>query len=420
MRLPEDRIKQAILHPDGDARQAAVTYFEDVYSRDPEVMPLAIRALEQYGRGTAFRYFHVLTRPAQTETTIDWVVRELQQARGERTYLDNLSDLLCHADPPLVLPRAREILDAPGFAPILAPRFRERLELLSWDAARCWAELGRIAEEGKAKYVSTEIDYGHALQVVEALSRQGEAYRERVLSLLAQPLEDSDDNPLTWLECFVVALAGEMRLQAAIPLIVRKLHGEGEVLLSECLHALARIGTDETTRALADGFPEAAEDYRLFAAEALGNIHTDLAVQRVLELLPGEQDYTVRANLGHALVSNFVPEGVEVVRRMILEDSYDSFLIDLRDGLVAACKVMDVTFPEMAAWEKEAEEKDRAVEARRRALESPPVKRPPPPPRELPLPVKHPFVQEAKKVGRNDPCPCGSGKKFKVCCLRKG
>lgn len=25
----------------------------------------------------------------------------------------------------------------------------------------------------------------------------------------------------------------------------------------------------------------------------------------------------------------------------------------------------------------------------------------------------------AKKIGRNDPCPCGSGKKYKVCCLRK-
>ncbi len=26
-----------------------------------------------------------------------------------------------------------------------------------------------------------------------------------------------------------------------------------------------------------------------------------------------------------------------------------------------------------------------------------------------------PFVREAPKVGRNDPCPCGSGKKFKQC-----
>ena len=28
-----------------------------------------------------------------------------------------------------------------------------------------------------------------------------------------------------------------------------------------------------------------------------------------------------------------------------------------------------------------------------------------------------PFVRETPKVGRNDPCPCGSGKKFKQCCL---
>ena len=24
-----------------------------------------------------------------------------------------------------------------------------------------------------------------------------------------------------------------------------------------------------------------------------------------------------------------------------------------------------------------------------------------------------------KKIGRNDPCPCGSGKKYKYCCMNK-
>ena len=24
--------------------------------------------------------------------------------------------------------------------------------------------------------------------------------------------------------------------------------------------------------------------------------------------------------------------------------------------------------------------------------------------------------REGKKIGRNDPCPCGSGKKYKKCC----
>lgn len=28
-----------------------------------------------------------------------------------------------------------------------------------------------------------------------------------------------------------------------------------------------------------------------------------------------------------------------------------------------------------------------------------------------------PYVREVAKVGRNDPCPCGSGKKYKKCCI---
>jgi SEC-C motif-containing protein len=30
-----------------------------------------------------------------------------------------------------------------------------------------------------------------------------------------------------------------------------------------------------------------------------------------------------------------------------------------------------------------------------------------------------PFKSAAPKAGRNDPCPCGSGKKYKHCCLAK-
>ena len=29
------------------------------------------------------------------------------------------------------------------------------------------------------------------------------------------------------------------------------------------------------------------------------------------------------------------------------------------------------------------------------------------------------ILQNKRRVGRNDPCPCGSGKKFKKCCMNK-
>jgi len=32
--------------------------------------------------------------------------------------------------------------------------------------------------------------------------------------------------------------------------------------------------------------------------------------------------------------------------------------------------------------------------------------------------VARPQTREEEKVGRNDPCPCGSGQKYKKCCGR--
>lgn len=32
------------------------------------------------------------------------------------------------------------------------------------------------------------------------------------------------------------------------------------------------------------------------------------------------------------------------------------------------------------------------------------------------MPIVQPYVRDTPKVGRNDPCPCGSGKKYKKCC----
>ena len=32
--------------------------------------------------------------------------------------------------------------------------------------------------------------------------------------------------------------------------------------------------------------------------------------------------------------------------------------------------------------------------------------------------TEEPIVRDQPKIGRNDPCPCGSGKKYKKCCLR--
>jgi hypothetical protein len=76
---------------------------------------------------------------------------------------------------------------------------------------------------------------------------------------------------------------------------------------------------------------------------------------------------------------------------------------------------LDDAIGELAGWYGFSEEA-------RRAAEQPPP--PPPDPALLPpldptlLWPPPPVVNPFKGVGRNDPCPCGSGKKFKKCCLK--
>ena len=141
MRLSEAKIKKAILHPEKLVRQEALHYFSDCFSRDAEIMPLAIKAIETHGRRDAFRYVHMLIPLAQTEATVDWVIRELHReedrAEDHDTFFPALSRILCDAAPQLLLPRATEIKQTPGFLKALVPEFDERLQLATWDAERC-------------------------------------------------------------------------------------------------------------------------------------------------------------------------------------------------------------------------------------------------------------------------------------------
>src|SRR5271166_230619 len=134
MRLSEGRIKEAILHPELDVRDMAIRYFYSSTSPDQSLMPLAIEAIERYGRTSAFSHTHYLNILPQTEQTIDWVIAELHHdfaaAEEERYfYFLNLSRLVSHADIGLVAQRAPEILAAPYFDRNTRPDFQERLEM---------------------------------------------------------------------------------------------------------------------------------------------------------------------------------------------------------------------------------------------------------------------------------------------------
>jgi len=105
------------------------------------------------------------------------------------------------------------------------------------------------------------------------------------------------------LESLTVRMAGEMRLESAVPLIVKKLHEHDDLLHEEGERALWKIGTDDVVEAVGADYVQADWSYRLFANSVLECIHSDLTVAKCLELLPNEEDTDLRVWLGQAFAT---------------------------------------------------------------------------------------------------------------------
>ena len=439
MRFPEDKIKEAILHPDLEIRNRATSYFGKSFSSDPGIMPLVIKAVETHGKQDAYRQVGLARNLQQSEDTIAWVVQELNDPQTDQfeNYAYNLLMVLVEADPVLLLPRETAILEARHFLPDLRAPFTERLRMLSWDEATCWQKLEEFCEEGKDKQYTNEVDLGHANRIVEALARYGPQCEAKVRALLSQKVDDYHHNPMKWLEPLMVRLAGQAHLDSTIPLLIAKLHEDADLLNEECAEALTRIGTPAVLEAVAETFPKAEHHFRLYATGPLEHIPSDLAVEKCVQLLAQERDHGIRRELAQALLCHFAHEGIEAVRQLLVGRELDFEDKGLRNYLLETCTIMGERFPEYDEWlaiekaekeqhwkrvkELEGDPKGLLLFALekltgKKAADVPRARPPVPPAPRLMLSRK----PEAKqKVGRNDPCPCGSGKKFKNCCMKK-
>ncbi len=446
MRLPEEKIKQAILHPQLEIRQRAVRYFSVCRSEDEGVVPLVIQAVDKYGREDAYHLIGNSVRLRYTEKTISWVIEELQDPDAERyeNYVFNLNRVLCHADPVLLIHRDTEMLDSCRFYGDLRDCFIRRLELISWDEAACWRRLEQICEDGKNKQYASEVELAFAEDILETLARIGNEVEQRVLSIISQEIESFEHNPMKWMEPLMVKLAGLLHMDAAVPAILGKLHEDDSLLAGYCVEALSRIGTDAVVAVVAEEFPNAEQHFRLYATGVFENIPSDIAVEKAVELLATEKDQQVQRHLAHAVLTHFAQDAIEPVRQLIRSQRLDRDLRHLRDYLVETCTIMEQRFPEYEEWQaagkQEHEEHRKQLEALKDdptaallwALERAKDYFPsdgPEEPKAASSTSNLPFYDKplpdgrsnavSKPVGRNAPCPCGSGRKFKKCCMKK-
>jgi uncharacterized protein YecA (UPF0149 family) len=409
---------------DASVREAAWEYFRGSWSNDPELIPLALDAAERFGKEEEINGIGYLNRFRYTEESLDRVLDFLTRTEDKLAIL-NLNRELAEVPGDLLAGRLAEILAHPRLDPTKAPLIQFRAELNERTGEQLWAELQDYAVKSEDVNFVKEIDHNYVDALVDALSRRDVPDNATICELLRSLQPDEG-----WLEIFLVDLAGARRIHQAIPALVDKLHIDSDYLPQQAGIALLKIGDPEAIRLIREVYPTANESFKNYCFEVLAGIKDQESEDAILEFLESDSnsEISLRTFLCLALCEQFSERGIEVVKRQIAE-GYDHFIDSLEDQLIAVAKILGVDLPEAEQWRKREEERRFEMIERIKAFErtllsykmqnlepaykltkADPI--PGPPPRSSIGTIRKP----AMKVGRNDPCPCGSGKKSKKCC----
>ena len=426
MRLPAEKVKGAILHADQDVREAAVYYFANSFSPDPTIMPLVIQAIERLGFDNTFQTYTFLKKLVQTDETVRWLIQQLPilgQPANEKEAEPVLAygSALVHAKPAVLHKHEAEIEALDSLDPGTKDAISERIWFPSRSAEELWGDFEDFCQTHEEDESIPNEDFEFAGRVVEALGRHRDQYADKVLEIIGGETDEIG----TWKEGFAIRLAGEMKLEAAIPLMMSTLHEPPEEWISdECHEAFRKIGSAVVIQAFTESYATSAWFERLSIACTLEDIHTDQSVQACFNFLKLEEDQLIKGLLLQSILFNFSTEGIEPARQFILNTPLDPDVLEVRSTLLTACKLMGERFAEFDAWLEDSKN-DQEFRRKWRAehplpddedfedeeFEEEDYEEPEPPPVTI--------VRRKERIGRNDPCPCGSGKKFKKCCYGK-
>jgi HEAT repeat protein len=414
--IDPERLKPFLLHEDRFVREAAAEYFADSWSPDPDLIPLLLQACRRWGPGENGRALSYADHFRPTEAGLAEVLDYLPQFT-DRWAADQLNNILVHAPPELLAPKEAALRSTANVQPETLTRLEQRWRLARKSADELWRDVLAFVERMRDVDEVEEKDVEYADDLTEVLIPRDVPDAATVCRILAGSKED-----YSWLPNFLVDLAGGRRLRAAVPTLVDFLEIDAESLLEQTTEALAKIGDPEAVRLIRARFPRWSWDARLYGSEVLGDIKHPDAEDALIALLEQTKQADIRAWLAVALYKQLSERALDVLRRVV-HTAYDRSITHLDEDLVTLADILGAPLPEIEKWRAKRAENWRKIREREAefagwspsnqaatAAESPAADE------SRDEGQSEPFVHAGERVGRNDPCPCGSGKKFKKCC----
>lgn len=418
MELNRTAFLEALGHEDFSVRSSLLEAFGRDRDPDPEVTRRAIAAIERWGWADAFEWPAKLTDLALDEFACDWLIRQVERmdegkpddrtklhlldwfSKGllelVQTHFDRLKHNPVSIMDGIVFPHRR------GLTWIDSVRYR--LEFAGKSFGECEALLDEVLAQCAEQPEFPHEEVGQVRLLAERLKDAGVDWNRKVAEWLDGDLED-DSSLGPWRAGAAIILAGHRRQSAMAPRLIELLEQDWDWWNEEILRALVALGDRDTLCEVIAAYPGQEWHVRLFLSGVLEMLRFPDLERAIVALLESEEDDALRVELGVALVRYATPSAMEVARAVMEEEPFDPERLHIAEFLCAFHCLQGNEFPGMEVWQQRLEQ----MRQRERAMDDSwePV-------------VIPPLRKSTPDIGRNEPCPCGSGKKYKKCCLPKG
>jgi hypothetical protein len=387
-----------------------------------------------FGMKQEHRFLSALSKVPQDPASVARTVQFLQlpdldqhSTRRANQVLEGIPLPLLQADQPKIFSVMHELSRT---------RLQTRLNLAELPPAELWKQLADLSEQSEDL---DEPDHDTAGALVEALANHPDFSAAHAVEVITDPRDR------WWLEIRSATLLGKIRHFPAIDPLIEKMAREDEDFLrEESGRAVVKFPPEISVPKLQAAYAGGDPFYRTFVAEMLANVMHPLAETALLQLLEHEEDNTPATALALGLCDLCTTEGNPQLREFVLADWYDPFIAQIKEDFVTLCAMNGFEFPELAAWRHKIKDPVHRRKYRNKFLskfgmdssmvdqfssylqgqkfdptqthDTSPANTPALPPTLPAAESTTPFRRAEPKIGRNDPCPCGSGKKYKKCC----
>jgi hypothetical protein len=243
-----------------------------------------------------------------------------------------------------------------------------------------------------------------------------------------------------WEEIWLYALLIKAEDRSILPQAVERFRtttpDDNEALFEELNTAMKELATPADVELLKSAWEHCVDDQRGGFAEAMSKLRFAEAEPLVLHIAKDTSDQTDRSyaavGLCEMLATN--EESIEFVRDLTERKDFDSSYADLEKWAIPLGIMLGRPFAEEAQWRSRLADPEELAARRKRFLGGEDsalyqlaqllgtagpaapstASKPAKPLSELSDQIQP--LRSARTVGRNDPCPCGSGKKYKKCC----